>query len=103
MVLYTEESGYRHQGDSTYDGMQVDLVIDRPDSAIHLCEMKYYADEVVINKKYAQHLRQRQASFKYFTNTRKYLFTTLVTTFGLKSGKSTIGLIDHVITMDQLF
>ena len=101
--MYTEESGYRHQGDGTYDGIQVDLLIDRPDRAIHLCEMKHYTDEVVINKKYAQHLRQRKTSFKYFTNTRKYLFTTLVTTYGLKSSEQSIGLIDHVVTMDQLF
>ena len=101
--MYTEESGFQHSGDSTYDGLQIDLLLDRADGAINLCEMKFFNDEVVINKKYAEQLRRRKTAFQYFAKTKKYLFTTLVTTYGLKSNQHSLGLIDHVITLDQLF
>jgi len=101
--LYTEESGFVHQGDDTMSGMQIDLLIDRPDNAIHLCEMKFYNDTISITKEYAEKLRNRRSAFQYFTKTKKFLFTTLITTYGLNVNQHSLGLIDHVITMDQLF
>ncbi len=101
--LYTEESGYVHPADDTYNGLQVDLVIDRPDNATHLCEMKYYSDDVTISKDYASKLRQRRTAFQHFTRTKKFLFTTLITTYGLHGNQHSIGLKDQVSTNDQLF
>ena len=101
--LYTEESGFVHAGDDTMNGIQIDLLMDRPDNAIHLCEMKFYNDHIAITKEYAEKLRNRRSAFQYFTKTKKFLFTTLITTYGLNANKNSLGLIDHVITMDQLF
>jgi len=101
--LYTEESGYVHQGDDVFSGLQVDLVIDRADRAIHLCEMKYHGDKVTITKRYADQLRARKSAFTHFTKTKKFLFTTLVTTYGLNANHHSLGLVDHVITLNQLF
>jgi len=101
--LHTTESSYVHRGDDVHDGIQVDLVIDRPDNAIHLCEMKYFNDEVTVTKDYARKLRSRRSAFQYFTKTKKFLFTTLMTTYGLNSNKHSLGLIDQVLTIDNLF
>ena len=101
--LYTEESGFIHAGDDTMSGIQIDLLMDRPDNAIHLCEMKFYNDKISITKDYAEKLRNRRSAFQYFTKTKKFLFTTLITTYGLNVNQNSLGLIDHVITMDQLF
>jgi len=101
--LYTEESSYLHKGDDAYDGIQIDLLIDRADKAIHLCEMKYYDSEVLISKKYARQLEERKAAFRHHSGAKSFLFTTLITTHGLRSNQHSLGLIDQTITLDQLF
>ena len=70
--LYTEESSYQHKGDESYDGIQIDLLVDRADKAIHLCEMKYYDDEVLIDKKYARQLMERKTTFRHHSRRRVF-------------------------------
>lgn len=100
--LNTSQSGFAHKGNEAYDRIQIDLLIDRPDRTIHLCEMKYYNTEFVIDKAYARKIRTRQSSFAELSKTKKHIFNTLITTFGLKQNEHSIGLIDHVITIDDL-
>lgn len=98
--IYTEESSFVLKGNP---GFQIDMIIDRADNAINICEMKYYNGPYTLNKSQAEELQARREIFRAETKTKKYLFNTLVTTFGLKEGKYNLGIIDHVITMDQLF
>ena len=63
---------------------QIDLVINRNDRVINLCEMKYSKDEYVITKEYNNVLRSRYAQFTDQTKTRKTVHTTMVTTYGVK-------------------
>ena len=74
-------------------GAQIDLVIDRGDHAINLCEMKFCTMPYVINDKYEQYIRQRIALFREKTKTTKSLVSTFVTTFGVANGmhKSIVG------------
>ena len=44
-------------------GGQIDMLIDRADGAINICEMKYAKDEFVIDASYEQRLRDRMSSF----------------------------------------
>jgi hypothetical protein len=63
---------------------QVDLLIDRNDGIINLCEMKYSENEFVIDKKLDENLRNKRASFIEETKTRKAVHITMVTTYGVK-------------------
>lgn len=74
-------------------GAQIDLVIDRGDHTINLCEMKFCTMPYVINDKYEQYIRQRIALFREKTKTTKSLVSTFVTTFGVANGmhKSIVG------------
>lgn len=101
--VYTESSGYISRGDEKSPGFQLDLIINRNDNAINLCEMKFSQSEISLSKSDADHLSKRREKFRSETGTKKYLFSTLITTFGLNANQHSIGLIDHVITMDQLF
>jgi len=101
--ILTKLSTYLYKGDETRDGFQIDLLIDRADNAINICEMKYYSADVTISKTYARQLRNRLAAFREVTHTRKQLFLTLVTTHGMRWDKNSTGLIDHVIDLDALF
>ncbi len=47
--------------------------------------------------------RNKMAAFKETTRTRKQVFLTMITTFGVKQNQHSIGLVDAELTMDVLF
>ncbi len=83
-------------------GAQVDLVIDRSDKVINLCEMKYSASRYEITKAYAEWMSERKELFRNETSTKKTLHLTLVTPHGVVTGKNT-SIIQNVISLDDLF
>ena len=85
------------------NGAQIDLVIDRRDQVINLCEMKYSINPYTIDNKYAEVLRNKIGFFRQETGTRKSVFLTMVTTFGLQPNIHSAGLIQNDIKMDVLF
>ncbi len=94
---------YSWRASAEADAAQVDLVIDRRDQVINLCEMKYSINAFTIDKKYDTVLRNKIAAFKQSTKTRKAVFLTMVTTFGLQQNNYSMGLVQNDIKMDALF
>ena len=84
------------------EGGQIDLLIDRRDQTINLCEMKFSQGEFEITKQYDEHLRNRTESFRSATKTRKALNQTFVTTYGLKRNMYS-GNIQSEVLLDDLF
>jgi hypothetical protein len=101
--IYAEASSYFHKGTQTEQGIQIDLVLDRKDHTINLFEMKFYTDKWRLNKLEATELREKVNLFKLLSKTKKQVFLTLVTTFGIKTNEYSLGLIDNDIDMDVLF
>ena len=83
-------------------GVQIDLIIDRSDNVINLCEMKWASDEYVIDKKYDAELRHKADVFVRQTGTRKAIHLTMVTTYGVKRNIYYDDFQSQV-TLDQLF
>jgi hypothetical protein len=81
---------------------QVDLLIDRNDGVINLCEMKFAANEFVIDKKQDENLRNKKSTFICETKTRKAVHITMVTTYGVKRNEYW-GNIQSEVTMSDLF
>jgi hypothetical protein len=79
------------------------LLIDRNDQCINVCELKFSTTPFEITKKYAPELQNKLDVFKLQTQTRKALFLTLVTTYGVYNRKNYPGLIQSEVTMDALF
>ncbi|MBB3841999.1 hypothetical protein FHS57_006028 [Runella defluvii] len=79
--VYTQVSSWRYHGDLDSEGSQVDLVIDRKDGIIHLCEAKFSSKEFLLSKDYTARLRKRRAIFEYATKTKKAVVSTLLTTY----------------------
>jgi uncharacterized protein len=103
-AVYTEQSAWRYvPGDSTQTGVQIDLLIDRQDHCINLCELKFSTNEFVIDKAYADLLLRKRMVFQQQTRTRKALFLTLITTFGVKANAYATSLIQNQLSMDVLF
>jgi uncharacterized protein len=82
---------------------QVDLVIDRRDGVINLCEMKFSIKRFTIDKKYADELRHKIGVFKEKTKTKKSVFLTMVTTFGLQKNDYSMALVQNSLPLDVLF
>ena len=84
------------------DAVQIDLLIDRSDGIINLCEMKFSQYEFKIDKAYDAQLRRKKAVFCKKTATRKAVHLTMVTTYGLEPGMYSDS-IQNQVTMDDLF
>ena len=67
--VYIESSTYRSVLENR--AVQIDLLIDRKDSAINLCECKFYETQFEISKQYATDLQNRKSCFLQATQTRK--------------------------------
>lgn len=102
--VYTEVSVWRYQPKiRTEKGAQIDLLIDRNDSCINICEMKFSAYPFEISKAYATELESKLSVFQQITKSRKTLFLTLLTTYGVKNSINHPGLVQKELTMDALF
>ncbi|MEM9885034.1 MAG: ATP-binding protein [Bacteroidota bacterium] len=96
---------YSHISKPTEDlaGTQIDLLIDRNDHSIHICEIKFSKDLFVLDKNTTENIRQKKTLFKYHSKTKKYLFITFITTFGLVENKWSKEIVDQSLVMDDLF
>ena len=83
-------------------GVQIDLIIERNDGVINLCEMKYCRDEYEFDASYARQLQRRTEVFRRETGTRSALHTILVTTYGVVKNAHAAD-IQSVVTMADLF
>jgi len=101
-MIYTEESAWRYIPKKG-NGAQIDLLIDRRDFVIHICEMKYSASTFTIDKKYAGELENKEEVFREQTKAKKSLFITMVTTFGVKDNEYASRLVTNIVKMDALF
>lgn len=100
-AVQTNTSSWRST--SLEKGAQIDLIIDRRDQVINLCEMKFSINKFTIDKKYDTELRNKIAAFKKESSTRKSIFLTFITTFGLQLNNYAAGLVQNDINMDALF
>ena len=101
--IYTETSIWRQKGDANQQGTQIDLLIDRKDNCINICEMKFTEAGFVIDKKYAQDLQNKVAVFKQITNTKKTIFVTGISTYLFKENEYKNRWIDQELTITDLF
>lgn len=99
-AVQTEVSPWH--SDKAKDGAQIDMVIERADRVLNLCEMKFCADDYKVEAADDKNLRHKVAVFAEETQTRYSLHLTLVTTYGLASSPYQ-GRFQNVITMDDLF
>ena len=64
-------------------GAQIDMLIDRKDGVINVCEMKFSQAEYEISDQYEKNIRNKLEVFRKESKTRKALHTTMITSNGL--------------------
>jgi hypothetical protein len=98
MVTFT--SGWRSK--DADNGAQIDLIIDRNDNIINLCEIKYSTHKFVITKSYNENLCNKRFVFTEETKTKKSVHITMITTYGVKQNDYWNNIQSEVL-LDDLF
>ena len=98
----TRESSWIVPGTETERGMQIDLVIDRDDRKICLCEMKFSQGKYSVKLDYAEKLQERISRTMAFTENSKPVISVLVTTYGIERNEYS-NRFQRVLTMEDLF
>ncbi len=101
--VITNEYSWRTVATDEHPGAQIDLLIDRSDKVINLCEIKYSDSPYSIDKKYMENLRNKVALFRQLTKTRKGIALTMITNSGLVKNSYSMNNIHSQITADDLF
>ncbi len=101
--ILTSEYSWQIKGTSKQQGSQIDLIIDRNDNCINVCEAKFYNDEFETTRIYADQLRRKRSAFAGSTKTRKNIFITLITVYGAIPNKYYNSIVTNQIEADALF
>lgn len=101
--VITNEYSWRTSVTEEHPGAQIDLLIDRSDKVINLCEIKYSDAPYTIDKKYMENLRNKVALFRQISKTRKGIALTMITSSGLVKNSYSMNNIHSQVTADDLF
>ncbi len=101
--IYSTTSSWLFKGNDALPGAQIDMIIDRADQTINLCEAKFTKENFAITKSYAAQLRMKKSVFTQATQTKKTIFTTLLSTFPSIQNQYYLAEVDNEVTMDKLF
>jgi AAA+ ATPase superfamily predicted ATPase len=93
---------YTWRSRDTKPGAQIDMVIDRKDGVINLCEIKYSIGKYTISKNEDEAFLRRQTAFLEETGTKSALHQTMITTYGLEHNAYRNN-IQSEIVLDDLF
>jgi len=85
-----------------HKGCQLDLLIDRKDGIINICEIKFYRTKFIISNSYKDKLLNKIAIFQYESKTQKAIHLVLLTTFGLVQNEHS-GIVQKEVKLDDLF
>ena len=99
-VVNTIEYAWRSSG--LEHGAQIDLVIDRADNTINLCEMKFCIGKFSIDKNYEMNLRNKILRFMAAVEKRQSIQLTFVTTYGIELNSHS-GIVNNEVVLDDLF
>ena len=96
------ESAWVVKGDDETEGAQIDMLINRKDNVVNLCEMKFYNEKFTVNKAYHSKIVHRQNLLAEMIPRRAIVHNVLVTTEGLTYNEYS-GIFQNVVTIDDLF
>ena len=95
-------SGIKDSDGVVWEGGQIDLIIDRADNVINICEIKYTDDEYQITAEYEKKLRRRASFFSKITKTTKAIQHTFITVYGVMQNTHS-DIVQSQVTANELF
>lgn len=100
--IVSTQSEWTLRGDDYHDGSQMDMIIERADRVVNLCEIKCSSDEFEIDKAYDLTLRHRISMLRERIQKTQNVHMTFITTFGVKKNKYS-GIVQKEVVLDDLF
>ena len=100
-AVSSQESSLIVKGSEEADGMQIDLLIERADDAVNVCEMKFYKAPYVVTKGYAQVLDSRLQALEEKNPAKTFLLTYVGNSELVSNEYSDI--FKASVTLDDLF
>ena len=104
-AVQCEVSAWFHktpEGEERKRGAQIDLLIDRRDRVINICEMKFSIKEFAIDKDYEAVIRNKIETFREESKTKKALQLTMITTYGVERNMYS-NRVQSEVVLDDLF
>lgn len=103
-AIASEISSWRYVAQKiNEEGVQIDLLIDRADGIINLCEMKYCEGDFTITKKIAENLEKKQHVYKSIMNIPKTVFLTMITPHGIRENDHSKRLVIDQVSLNDLY
>jgi hypothetical protein len=102
-AIHSEASSFFYKGTELKKGFQIDLLIDRADRIINIFEIKFCDTEFTITKDYALKLQNKLAGFKTISKTKKILFLSMVSTFGITQNVHSKSTVQNELILNDLF
>ena len=96
------QSAWAIKGDDDTEGTQIDLLINRKDGIINMCEMKFYSEKYTVSKAYHTKLVHRQNVLTEKIPRKSVVHNVLVTTEGLNYNEYS-SVFQNVVIIDDLF
>lgn len=89
-------------GKGTERSAQIDMLIDRADKTINVCEMKYWNKPYAMTAKDEEDIERKVSTFIEGTKTDKNVIVTMITTKGIDNNEYS-ECIQRELTLDELF
>lgn len=102
-AVHSNSLSWLFRGREEKEGAQIDLLIDRADYLINLCEIKFSNKKFTIDKRYFNELLNKKEVFRMQSYTKKSIVLTLITTYGITDNDYKAQLVDDEVLMDDLF
>lgn len=94
---------YRPKKGASEQGVQIDLLFDRVDGIVTVCEIKYSEHPFIIDKDYGKRLMKKLEVFQEQTKSIKQILLAMITTMGVKSNLWSEELVQNEVTLKDLF
>ena len=101
-AIRTSQSTFIYKGDKDTQGAQIDLIIERSDNIINLCEIKFYSNEYTNTKEKHLSLMNKKDALSKFILKKQIIKNVLITTYGIKQNEYQWDY-DKIIILDELF
>lgn len=101
--IYTQEASWLSKGNKDQPGAQIDLLIERGDNSINICEIKFHNAPFLITKAYTDELRRKVAVFQQQTKTAKNIFVTMISTFGTVNNAYKLSIVNDEVVIEDFF
>ena len=100
--LTTVQSAWVSPASDDDSGTQIDMIIERKDNVVEMCEIKFYSNKFAVNKDYHEILMHRVELLTKKISSKSVIHSTLITTYGLKNNEYSDDFMS-VVTMEGLF